>query len=128
MLLFKIAAIKYHTVNGTFVGNNYGVVLLMLCLVARRVAEKQTVAYEGQTFHVELRSSARDVKKQHKRQKHDLFVTGIPIQLPEHLVELFFETPKHSDGGSVEKLTYNPETGSALVSFQETAGEIFLLK
>ena len=52
----------------------------------------------------------------------DLEVTGIHEQTPKELIQLFFENEKRSSGGPIAKLNFDPETGTAIISFEDKQG------
>ena len=101
-------------------------------LVAQRVAARETIVYGDTTFRVELKTTMQSTTSlQHslvtsstagEETKLDLEVTGIPEQTSEELIQLFFENEKRSSGGPVEKLKFDPETGTAVISFKDRQG------
>ena len=100
-------------------------------VVARRVAANETISYDGVTLRVELKRSMQSINKQHSlmmtssdpnyEKKLDIEVTGIPENTPEEFVGLFFES-KQSCGGTIEKMNFDPETGTAVISFKDKPG------
>ena len=100
-------------------------------LVAQRVAAKETIAYGDTTFRVELRTTMQSTSMQHslvtssaagEETKLDLEVTGIPEQTSENLIWLFFGNARRCDGGPIEKLKFDPETGTAVISYKDRQG------
>ena len=52
----------------------------------------------------------------------DLEVTGIREQTSKELIQLFFENEKRSSGGPIAKLNFDPENGTAIISFEDKQG------
>lgn len=53
-------------------------------------------------------------------------VTNIPDGTSKDALLFFFENRRKSGGGSVEDLEYDPDTKSAVITFEEPEGGIFL--
>ena len=56
----------------------------------------------------------------------DLEVTGIREHTSKELIQLFFENEKRSSGGPIAKLKFDPETGTAVISFKDKQGRRLL--
>lgn len=54
-------------------------------------------------------------------------VTNIPDGTSKDALLFFFENRRKSGGGSVEDLEYDPDTKSAVITFEEPEGKISLL-
>ena len=57
----------------------------------------------------------------HKR----VLVTGLPSNFDEEAIQMFFES-KRQDGGPVEHVKYEESEGQAVVTFEDSSGEINL--
>lgn len=55
-----------------------------------------------------------------------LKVTNIPDGTSKDALLFFFENRRKSGGGSVEDLEYDPDTKSAVITFEDPEGEISL--
>jgi len=49
-------------------------------------------------------------------------VSNIPNGFRQETLEMLFTNTKRSGGGKIEKIDFAPETGTALITFQDTAG------
>ena len=55
-----------------------------------------------------------------------VLVTGLPSNVDEEAIQMFFES-KRQDGGPVEDVKYEESEGQAVVTFEESSGELQLL-
>ena len=51
-------------------------------------------------------------------------VTNIPPNTSQDALEFFFENRRRSGGGPIEELEYDPDTKSAVITFEDPEGEI----
>lgn len=51
-------------------------------------------------------------------------VTNIPNCTSKDALEFFFENRRRSGGGSIDHLEYDPDTKSAVITFEEPEGGI----
>ena len=51
-------------------------------------------------------------------------VTNIPPNTSEVALEFFFENRRRSGGGDIKELKYDPDTKSAVITFEDPEGEI----
>ena len=52
-------------------------------------------------------------------------VSGIPAGLSEDLLCLYFENTKRSGGGSVVKVVFSEDPGTAIITFEDAGGKLF---
>ena len=51
-------------------------------------------------------------------------VTNIPPNTSQDALEFFFENRRRSGGGPIEELEYDPDTKSAVITFEDPEGQI----
>jgi len=49
-------------------------------------------------------------------------VSNIPDSFKQDTLSMLFENTKRSGGGNIEKIDFAPDTGRALITFQDSAG------
>ena len=52
-----------------------------------------------------------------------ILVTNLPPNVTDQQIELFFENSKKSGGGEVQKVEYDKEARSAIVTFKDVEGK-----
>ena len=99
-----------------------------LVLVAARVAAKERLSFMGQHLLVELKTDfhgsmhGRQLGKMNEVKNEEnlkLEVTGILENTPREFLSLFFESPKQCDGGPIEDMEFDSDTGTALIAFKD---------
>jgi hypothetical protein len=55
-------------------------------------------------------------------------VTNIPPDTSEDSLLFFFENRRKSGGGSIKELEYDPDTQSAVITFEDPEGEFDVIK
>ena len=101
--------------------------------VAKRVAEKQKFTFMKTTVFVQLKTplqssvhggSFKTKSEQSEGEaEYKLEVTGIPDSTPKEYLTLFFESKKNN-GGPVENVDFDPDTGTAIISFKDKESKL----
>ena len=100
-------------------------------LVAKAVAARKTIAFEGKTLQLDLKSSLMSSSTQQPVVSSettksddlnlDLEVTGLPEKTPRDFLENFFSHQKIK-GAEIRDLKFDPETGTAMVTYKNKQG------
>ena len=103
--------------------------------MAKRVASRKTIKYQEDVFEMELAAHSRTINRgcedttslsasPSTGEKLDLEVTDIPKFTDEAFLRMYFENERKTGGGTVEKLNFDPETGTAVISFKDRQGGV----
>ena len=102
-----------------------------MVLAAKVVAEKKTTTFEGKTLRLELKSPLMSSGTQQPLVQSettksddpelDLEVTGLPDKTSRDYLENFF-SHQRIKGGDIKDLKFDPETGTAMVTYVSKQG------
>ena len=95
-------------------------------LDAQRMVDNGTMKFKGEEMTIrwyESKLTEDDVDGDDHRR---VLVTGLPSNVDAEAIQMFFES-KRQDGGPVEDVKYEISEGQAVITFEESSGELLLL-
>ena len=100
-----------------------------VCLVARRVVEREEHTLDGASLKVVFGKSEHNVIKEETSScdSRIVEVTGLASVTTEDAICNYFENTRRSGGGEVESVEMKPESNMAIVTFKEAQGRVILL-
>ena len=113
----------------TIVGRLYICLFVCVCLVTRRVVEREEHTLDGASLKVVLRKSKHNfiTEETSSCDSRIVEVTGLASVTTEDVVCNYFENTRRSGGGEVESVEMKPELNMAIVTFKKAQGRVILL-
>ena len=125
-IIIPFSCFDYSYISYDFYSDSTAVVyfLVCVCLVARRVVNREEHTLDGASLKVVLGKSEHNVitEETSSCDSRIVEVTGLASVTTEDVVCNYFENTRRSGGGEVESVEMKPELNMAIVTFKKAEG------